>query len=368
MATEKSRVFFDITIGGKPAGRINFELFDDIVPKTVDNFRSLCVGDKKSKTTEKPLHYKGSIFHRIIKGFMCQGGDFTAGNGTGGESIWGEKFPDENFEVKHDKPFLLSMANAGPGTNGSQFFITTAPTPHLDGKHVVFGKVIGGKALVREMENYPTGANDKPKDDIAIADCGLLEQGSQEYRDADKKQKDKYEDSYEEYPEDFNSGDIRDIEIPKIADDIKGYGNKAFKDGDYATALKKYQKALRYIQEDPDTDKADVKENLKKLRFAVNSNSAQCQINLKEWDAAIKSATYALEVEGIDDAQKAKAFFRRGKARAGKKAEEDALKDFEEAAKLEPDNQDVKKMLTEMKGKVKDRQAKEKAAYSKFFS
>jgi peptidyl-prolyl isomerase D len=162
MADSRSRVWFDITIGGAPTGRVVFELYNDVVPKTADNFRSLCTGEKGVGQAGKPLHYKGSSFHRVIKSFMIQGGDFTAGNGTGGESIYGEKFEDENFELKHEKPFLLSMANAGPGTNGSQFFVTTVPTPHLDGKHVVFGEVISGKSVVRQVENAPVGDQDKP--------------------------------------------------------------------------------------------------------------------------------------------------------------------------------------------------------------
>uniref|UniRef100_A0A0N5A582 Peptidyl-prolyl cis-trans isomerase n=1 Tax=Parastrongyloides trichosuri TaxID=131310 RepID=A0A0N5A582_PARTI len=169
----RPKVFFDVSSNGKPLGRIVFELYNDIVPKTAENFRALCTGEKGIGKFGKPLHYKGSIFHRVIPDFMLQGGDFTAGNGTGGESIYGEKFADENFKEKHNVPGLLSMANAGPNTNGSQFFITTVVTSWLDGKHVVFGKVIEGMNVVKSVEALGSQSG-KTKAVVKIEDCGQL--------------------------------------------------------------------------------------------------------------------------------------------------------------------------------------------------
>ncbi|XP_066149736.1 peptidyl-prolyl cis-trans isomerase G [Euwallacea fornicatus] len=189
---QRARCFFDVAIGGLSCGRIVFELFTDVTPKTAENFRALCTGEKGlGLETEKPLSYKDVVFHRVVKDFIIQGGDFSNGNGTGGESVYGGTFEDENFTFKHDQPFLLSMANKGSNTNGSQFFITTQPAPHLDNVHVVFGRVVSGADLVRQIENLPVDTNSRPLQDAKIVKCGELIKQIKAKKKKDEEEKNK---------------------------------------------------------------------------------------------------------------------------------------------------------------------------------
>ncbi|KZF19030.1 peptidyl-prolyl cis-trans isomerase Cpr7 [Xylona heveae TC161] len=365
----RSRVFFDLQIGKQEVGRVAFELYNDIVPKTAENFRALCTGEKGIGKTGKPLHYKGSGFHRIIKRFMIQGGDFTAGNGTGGESIYGEKFEDENFQLKHEKPFLLSMANAGPGTNGSQFFVTTVPTPHLDGKHVVFGEVLNGKSIVRKIESAKTDSSDKPHQAVTIIDCGELT--GEAAKTAADPIVDKTGDSYPDFPEDHEKAEqFTRVDVFKIASDVKGYGNTAFKAGDSTVALDKYQKGLRYLHEDPDAlegEPADLGKQINSLKFTLYNNAAFAEIKLNLFRDAVNSASKALDVPDATDAEKGKALYRRALAHNGLKDEDASVADLHAALKVVPGDSAVTKELEQTKKRAADRTKKEKAVYKKFF-
>jgi len=342
------------------------------VPKTAENFRALCTGEKGTGTLGKPLSYQGSGFHRVIKGFMCQGGDFTAGNGTGGESIYGEKFEDEGFPAKHDRPFLLSMANSGPNTNGSQFFITVAPTAHLDGKHVVFGEVIKGKSLVRQIENYPTGQGDLPTAPIVIEACGVLSPDDPSLSETAVSSDG---DSYEDYPEDED----RDVQNPEIAlgiaKEIRELGNKLFKEGKTELALAKYQKSLRYLDvhtELPDGSPPELKESFDALRAPLLLNSALAAVRVQpplseNGSIAVKSATRALSLQ-LSTADKAKALYRRALGHIITKDEDSAEADLVEASQLVPEDKAIAGELAKIRQHKKEKKEKEKKAYKKMFA
>ncbi|KAL1557970.1 Peptidyl-prolyl cis-trans isomerase cyp40, variant 2 [Salvia divinorum] len=358
----RPRCFLDITIGDELEGRIIVELFNDVVLKTAENFRALCTGEKGiGPNTGVPLHYKGSRFHRVIKSFMVQGGDISAGDGTGGESIYGLKFEDENFELKHERKGMLSMANAGPNTNGSQFFITTTRTSHLDGKHVVFGKVIKGMGVVRSAEHATIGENDRPTVDVVISDCGEIPEGADDgtanfFNDGDL---------FPDWPADLdeNSSDLS--WWVTAVESIKGYGNEHFKKQDYKMALRKYRKALRYLdvsweKEEIDQDKSQV---LRKLKGQIFTNSSACKLKLGDLKGALLDTDFAMR----DGGDNAKALFRQGQAHLALNDIDAAVESFRKALELEPNDGSIKKEYAAAKKKVADRRDQEKKAYSKMF-
>ncbi|KAJ1570109.1 hypothetical protein HK096_011150 [Nowakowskiella sp. JEL0078] len=404
------RCYLDIVQGEIALGRIVLELFTDVVPKTAENFRVLVVGDRVSEVSGKKLSFEGCTFHRVIKDFMIQGGDFTNHNGTGGESIYGEKFEDENFIVKHEKPGLLSMGkhpnhngptpargggkrwvNAGPGTNGSQFFITTAPTPHLDGKHVVFGQVIRGMNVVRRIETTPKGSDDKPITSVVISKCAELQPGES---DIDLSTVDP-EDPWADFPEDEGSihfdDDAKTLATTlEVAGKIKTVGNDKFKKGESKLALEKWSKAVRYLNDLALTPQETPKdlwtvENVKTywlLKISSLLNIAMAELKLGTLEAVVSTTTNVLSIiSQLESAQntsffspndKVKALFRRGQALSKNNEFDEALIDLQNAVKIssaggaQPDAGIVKEISIVQKA-IKDRKEKEKKVYQKMF-
>jgi peptidyl-prolyl isomerase D len=238
----------------------------------------------------------------------------------------------------------------------------------LDNKHVVFGEVLNGKSIVRQIESLKTQSGDKPQPDVTITNCGELT--GEEAETADQRAPDETGDPYEDFPEDAKTGDkeFTASEIIKIVTEVKEFGNAAFKAGNLSLGLEKYQKGLRYLNEDLSSESEETKKTLNSLRFTLNSNSALLSNKLKFYDEAVRSATFALEVPGISDTDKGKALYRRAVAEVGLKDEDSALRDLEEASKLVPGDATVTKELAGVKRMAAERAKKEKAAYSKFFS
>ncbi|KAK5775223.1 Peptidyl-prolyl cis-trans isomerase CYP40 [Gossypium arboreum] len=356
------RCYLDISIGGELEGRIVVELYKDVVPKTAENFRTLCTGEKGiAPNSAASLHYKGVRFHRIIRGFMIQGGDISAGDGTGGESIYGLKFEDENFELKHERKGTLSMANMGPNTNGSQFFITTTRTSHLDGKHVVFGKVIKGMGVVRSIELVATEDGDYPTQEVIIADCGEIPEGGDDgvsnlFKDGD---------IYPDWPVDLDKKPDEISWWMKAVDSIKAFANEQYKKQDYKIALRKYWKALRYLDVCWDLEGIDQAKSsyLRKTKSQIFTNSSACKLKLGDLKGALLDADFAIR-DGEDNV---KAFFRQGQANMALNDIDSAVESFKKALDLEPNDGGIKKELAAARKKIADRRDQEKKAYSRMF-
>uniref|UniRef100_A0A0A9Z9H3 peptidylprolyl isomerase n=4 Tax=Lygus hesperus TaxID=30085 RepID=A0A0A9Z9H3_LYGHE len=329
-------VFMDVKIGKEDVGRVIIELFKDVVPRTAENFRQLCTGEKGIGVNGKPLHYKGCLFHKVMPAFMIQGGDVVNFDGTGGESIYGPTFEDENFILKHESGGIVSMVNYGqPNTNNSQFFITTIPCPHLDGTNVVFGKVVFGLGAVQEVSTTPS-MKEAAILPCIIKDCGQVLPGeSWNIPENDG-------DSVPAFPDDWdvNETDLETEDIPAIINKIKDSGNVFFRNANYPNASRKYKKALRYIEWY--LKKRPSKINMDDLKVVCLLNFAAVSLKYGEYKQAHELCNEVLRI----DHQNPKALFRRALSNKHLTNYDQALSDLKNALVHLPNN---KSILSEIK-------------------
>ncbi|XP_011684552.1 PREDICTED: peptidyl-prolyl cis-trans isomerase D isoform X2 [Wasmannia auropunctata] len=344
-------VFLDVAIGPEKVGRVVVELFKNVVPRTAENFRVLCTGERGAGLKAARLHYKGTVFHKVISQFMIQSGDIVNFDGTSGESIYGPYFDDENFTLKHNSLGLLSMVNEGkPNTNSSQFIITVQPSTHLDNTNVVFGKVVKGMNAVIELSKVST-ENDIPVEKISITNCGELKKGE----DWGLEENDGTEDVFPPWPEDWNYSKLVSKLTHLFMEDtirkIKKSGNEYFAKENYVDASRKYKKALRYHDwmKQHHEDMVDTfYGSLTDLRLTLLLNLAAVRLKQKEYRKTVDLCNEVLEIDDTNE----KALFRRGQAYTSMNEYKLGLKDFFQVFELCPDKailQEIKKMITDIK-------------------
>ncbi|XP_065206394.1 peptidyl-prolyl cis-trans isomerase D [Planococcus citri] len=339
---EQSLVYLDFSEDGEFIGRVVIKLFKDIVPRSAENFRALCTGEKGIGKLGKPLHYKNSIIHKVMPKFMIQGGDITDFNGSGGESIYGPFFDDENFTIKHSEPGMVSMVNAGkPNTNNSQFFITVVESEHLNSQNVVIGKVVKGYQVVEYISE--TKAEDyRPIHKYVISDCG-------EMPEEDLHVTNHYDgttDIYPLWPQDWDidKDNLDKTRLLQVLTDIRNSGNEFFKKKSFSLAGVKYRKALEYMKcfksvVDQDTDA------FSSIKLICLLNSSAVKLKMKDYKACIDICDEVLKC----DENNAKAIYRKGKANVALNNHDLGLQYLKQARRLEPYNKDIINEIREVK-------------------
>lgn len=358
-------VFLDIAINDDKIGRVAIELFQNKVPKTAENFRALCTGEKGLGVSGKPLHYKGTIFHKIVPHLMVLGGDIVNFNGTDGESIYGPRFGDENLERRHDVEGLLSTVNEGkPNTNSSQFVITLSCCPQLNGTNVVFGKVLKGLGTIQELSHVAL-VDDRPVDKVSICDCGELSKCDSDWG---LEECDGTEDVYTPHPEDWDystqTKKLNHAFVAGVVNKIKTVGNVYYAGKNYNRAERKYLKALRYydwmMKVDDETSN---KEELEDLKIAMLLNLAAVKLHQSKFRQALN---YCDEVLGMDR-HNSKALFRRAQAHIGMNEYQLGLADLEVANEESPNNKDIQKEIERVKTKMKSYFLRERETCKRMF-
>ncbi|XP_053975182.1 peptidyl-prolyl cis-trans isomerase D [Hylaeus anthracinus] len=358
-------VFLDIAVESEKVGRVVIQLFKDVVPRTAENFRALCTGEKGIGINGKKLHYKGSIFHKVLPQFMIQGGDIINFDGTSGESIYGAQFEDENFKLSHTSGGLLSMVNEGyPNSNSSQFVITISASTHLDNTNVVFGKVLKGMGVILEVSQVST-VKDVPVEKIHITNCGELKEG----QDWGLEENDGTEDVFTPWPEDWdycmNIKGVDDTYITEVIRKIKDSGNDYFSQKNYVDAGRKYKKALRYYKwmlKTVDISKP-CNETLINTRMALLLNLAAVKLKAKKHREVLKLCTEVLQL----DKNNSKALFRRSQAYMGLNEYDLGLRDLKRASSISPNNKDILIEIEKVKKVMSSYLAIEKASCQRMF-
>ncbi|CAH1159641.1 unnamed protein product [Phaedon cochleariae] len=358
MSSNNPYVFFDLKYGVMKAGRVIIQLYADVVPKAAENFRALCTGEKGIGRRGKPLHYKGTKFHKVIPLCMVQGGDIENNDGTGGESIYGPTFEDESLTIKHEEEGMVGMMNAGPNTNQSQFYITTQPCSHLDDTNVVVGKIVKGLKIIVEMSDY-NREDSKPPELLIIENCGELKPGEP----WNINESDGTEDVYPPWPDDwdeFTTANSRLVEKAVIA--IKESGNFYFGENDFVDSERKYVKCLRYINWYLLQNKKNLA--LKSMRIIVMQNLAAALLKRQKFKETVKLCS---EILAIDE-NNAKALYRRGQASLAMKDYDEALDDLNNASSFLPNDRNVLNLLNTVKKHKFIYLQDEKLFFSKLFN
>ncbi|CCF58734.1 hypothetical protein KAFR_0F01380 [Kazachstania africana CBS 2517] len=390
--SDSPKAYLDISINDEKIGRIVAELYKDKAPKAVENFLHLCQND--IKVNDRQLTYKNNYFHRVIKNFMIQAGDILYGSSTfekddnigkGGLSIYTTEnelakeavelpcygnFEDENLG-EFTEPFMLAMANTGaPNTNSSQFFISTYPAPHLNGKHSIFGKVIHGKSVVRTIEYSKVDTDAFPETCIRIDDCGLWED-SMDIPLYNASNNPIGNDVYEEYPDDDTHFDSENFgEAFNATNIIKESGTLLFKSKDYQNAFFKYKKSLKYVNEFlPELD-VDKENNIKfnNLKMKLYLNLSLVLFNLQRIDESINYSTYLLEMDDVPDLDKAKAYYRRGNCHLSKKRLDEALDDYKLCKEHNPNDEVIDQKIEYVEQLIEQKKEKQRKNIAKFFT
>ncbi|XP_050441488.1 peptidyl-prolyl cis-trans isomerase D [Adelges cooleyi] len=359
-----SIVYLDIEIESEKIGRIVLELFNDRVPKTAENFRALCTGERGIGKSGRPLHFKGTLFHRAIPEFMIQGGDITANDGSGGESIYDWFFEDENFDILHDEPGIVSMANTGKAnTNNSQFFITIAPCPHLDGRNVAFGRVIKGFCVVQTVSTTVT-KNDVPINPCVIVNCGELSNDSNTW---DINENDTTCDIFPPFPSDWSihQKELDVVQFSEVVTKIKDSGNQYYNYKNYINAKRKYEKVLRYFEWYGRYYKNSGDDyTLMKIKASTLLNLSTVHWKMHNYRSSI---TYSKQVLNLES-NNVKALFRIGQDYGALNYYSSAIKYLKQALEIVPTEKKILAELIKVEKAQKQYLAVERKRYAKMFS